>query len=104
VEGQPVYAVVTGTVDVAGATVDGKEVFINAGIYRYDELHLSAIDPAVVRGAPVRAGQMIGLCGHTGTNTDHLHLRVVRPDGWPSPDLVDGLTTLLEPVAHTPPG
>ena len=23
---------------------------------------------------------------------------------WPSPDFVDGLTTLLEPVVHTPPG
>ena len=35
---------------------------------------------------------------------DRLKILFFASGGWPSPDFVDGLTTLLEPVVHTLPG
>ena len=46
--------------------------------------HLSVLDPAVVPGASLAAGQAVGLVGATGDATGpHLHLQLQPATGWP---------------------
>jgi murein DD-endopeptidase MepM/ murein hydrolase activator NlpD len=46
--------------------------------------HMSSLDPAVVPGASLKAGQPVGLVGHTGEATGpHLHLQLQPPTQWP---------------------
>jgi murein DD-endopeptidase MepM/ murein hydrolase activator NlpD len=46
--------------------------------------HLAVLDPAVVPGAPLTAGQEVGLVGETGDATGpHLHLQLQPADAWP---------------------
>ncbi|HZC30411.1 MAG TPA: lytic murein transglycosylase [Gaiellaceae bacterium] len=46
--------------------------------------HLAVLDPAVVVGAHLTAGEQVGLVGQTGDATGpHLHLQLQPPDRWP---------------------
>jgi murein DD-endopeptidase MepM/ murein hydrolase activator NlpD len=46
--------------------------------------HLAYLDPTVVRGAQLTAGQPVGLVGHTGDATGpHLHLQLQPATSYP---------------------
>jgi len=46
--------------------------------------HMSVLDPNVVPGASLTAGEPVGLVGHTGdASGPHLHLQLQPPTEWP---------------------
>jgi len=78
-EGTPVYAVMDGTVTNItpwnGQHGPGNKVLVNHGNQHWTGyLHLSAFAPGLTVGQTVRAGDLIGYVGHTGANSDHLHI------------------------------
>jgi murein DD-endopeptidase MepM/ murein hydrolase activator NlpD len=87
-EGAPLYALAAGTVERAWATPD-----VSCGIgftFRafdgqvWTYCHLSVLEPTVVPGASLAAGQQVGLVGSTGHATGpHLHLQLQPADSWP---------------------
>jgi hypothetical protein len=105
----PVLAAATGTVLQAGGDgAYGTTVLLaHPGRVRTRYAHLAALHPGVTPGAPVRAGQRLGIEGSTGASTgNHLHFEVILP-GRP----VDPVVFMREhgapldgtPVAPSPP-
>lgn len=92
-EGDPVYAAHGGSVaDVGdkGTGNGGNVVFIEAAGYFYDHLHLRDILPSIRKGGTLKAGDLIGHCGHSGgANTNHLHVRITREGSGPNADCPD---------------
>lgn len=86
-EGSPVYALTDGVVQ--SSWVDdarcGNGFTFQAGDGRlWTYCHLAYLDPAVAAGAPLAAGQQVGLVGHTGDATGpHLHLQLQPADAYP---------------------
>ena len=87
-EGSQVYALANGT--VTDSYTDGSgDCGIGFSISTVDGLswtycHLSYLEPAVVPGAALAAGQPVGLVGHTGHATGpHLHLQLNPTTGYP---------------------
>jgi peptidoglycan hydrolase-like protein with peptidoglycan-binding domain len=81
-QGQQLYAVVDGTItkqywDFPGAMPgNGLRVSQDNGTY-FTYLHLSAFAPGIAEGTKVKAGQLIGYVGTTGSSaTPHLHFEV----------------------------
>lgn len=73
--GTPVYAVVGGTVTASPHYSWGNNVLIKSGNVTFRYAHLSAF--AVQSGQTVKAGQVVGYVGTTGTSTgNHLHLEM----------------------------
>jgi murein DD-endopeptidase MepM/ murein hydrolase activator NlpD len=87
-EGSQLYALSDGTVTQSWATPTGN-CGIGFTIATTDGLtwtycHLSYLDPAVVPGAALVAGQPVGLVGHSGEATGpHLHLQLQPATGYP---------------------
>ena len=87
-EGSQLYALSNGTVTQAWASPSGN-CGIGFTIATTDGLtwtycHLSYLEPAVVTGAALAAGQPVGLVGHTGhAEGPHLHLQLQPATGYP---------------------
>ena len=87
-EGSPVYALADATVISSWAVPDpncGTGVTMRTldGL-EWTYCHLSYLEPAVVAGAQLKAGDNVGLVGHTGAATGpHLHLQLQPPTQWP---------------------
>jgi murein DD-endopeptidase MepM/ murein hydrolase activator NlpD len=86
--GSPLYALANAVVLRAWSTIDPRcgigftlQTF-DGQVWTY--CHLSVLDPAVVTGASLTAGQPVGLVGDTGDATGpHLHLQLQPPREWP---------------------
>jgi murein DD-endopeptidase MepM/ murein hydrolase activator NlpD len=87
-EGSQLYALANGTVTDAWPAGNGN-CGIGFSISTVDGLswtycHLSYLEPAVVPGAALAAGQPVGLVGHTGhASGPHLHLQLNPSTGYP---------------------
>jgi murein DD-endopeptidase MepM/ murein hydrolase activator NlpD len=79
--GTPIYAIDGGTVTRAGYQANGSLVLDITGpngMFFYG--HFDSV--SVGRGASIKAGQLIGYMGDTGSpGAVHLHLEL-RPRGW----------------------
>ncbi|HZQ81376.1 MAG TPA: lytic murein transglycosylase [Gaiellaceae bacterium] len=88
-EGSPVYALSDAVVDRVWDTSSGGDCGNGFTLTTTDGLswtycHLAEIDPAVVAGAQLAAGQSVGLVGSTGDATGpHLHLQLQPATGYP---------------------
>ncbi|MFT4773843.1 MAG: peptidoglycan hydrolase-like protein with peptidoglycan-binding domain [Ilumatobacter sp.] len=85
-EGKLLYAVVDGTItkqywDKPGATAGyGLRVAQNDGTY-FTYLHMSGFAPGIEVGTKVKAGDVVGFVGNTGSSaTPHLHFEI-HPSG-----------------------
>lgn len=80
--GEPIYAVESGTVEVADHGLGGKQIFLNASSGRgYYYAHLDGF--AVSNGATVSQGDLIGYNGDSGNaegTSPHLHFQI-HPTG-----------------------
>jgi murein DD-endopeptidase MepM/ murein hydrolase activator NlpD len=87
-EGSQVYALANGAVTEAWPAGEG-DCGIGFSISTVDGLswtycHLSYLEPAVVPGVALAAGQPVGLVGHTGhASGPHLHLQLNPTTGYP---------------------
>jgi murein DD-endopeptidase MepM/ murein hydrolase activator NlpD len=87
-EGTQLYALSDGTVEKSWASPEGN-CGIGFTIRTTDGLtwtycHLSYLEPAVMAGAQLTAGQPVGLVGQTGDATGpHLHLQLAPATGYP---------------------
>jgi murein DD-endopeptidase MepM/ murein hydrolase activator NlpD len=86
--GSPLYALANAVVLRSWSTPD-PQCGIGLTLQAFDGqiwtyCHLSVLDPAVVPGAALAAGQPVGLVGATGDATGpHLHLQLQPPTAWP---------------------
>jgi murein DD-endopeptidase MepM/ murein hydrolase activator NlpD len=87
-EGSPLYALADGTVLNVWRVPDptcglGLTMQATDGqVWTY--CHLSYVEPSVVEGAELRAGDHVGLVGHTGdASGPHLHLQLQPATQWP---------------------
>jgi murein DD-endopeptidase MepM/ murein hydrolase activator NlpD len=87
-EGSPVYALADGAVLSAWAQPDptcgiGLSLRASDG-QEWTYCHLSYLDPQIVQGAVLSAGESVGLVGQTGDATGpHLHLQIDPPANYP---------------------
>src|SRR5207244_2085521 len=87
-EGSPVYALANATVLNEWHAPDprcgiGLTLRADDG-QTWTYCHLAYLAPNVVDGAQLKAGQQIGLVGHTGdASGPHLHLQLQPPTAWP---------------------
>jgi murein DD-endopeptidase MepM/ murein hydrolase activator NlpD len=86
--GSPVYALSNATV-IRSWTYDDPKCGIGLTMQTTDGqtwtyCHMAVLDPSVVPGAQLTAGQQIGLVGATGdASGPHLHLQLQPPTAWP---------------------
>ena len=86
--GSPLYALADSTVLRSWSAPDPK-CGIGLTLRAYDGqiwtyCHMSVLDPNVVPGATLTAGEQVGLVGMTGDATGpHLHLQLQPPTQWP---------------------
>jgi murein DD-endopeptidase MepM/ murein hydrolase activator NlpD len=94
-KGTPILSATAGTVERVGWTFySGTRVGVRGwdGKY-YFYAHLSRVAPGITVGAPVEAGDVLGLVGNTGYGPPgredelppHLHFGIEGPDGWENP-------------------
>jgi murein DD-endopeptidase MepM/ murein hydrolase activator NlpD len=87
-QGSPLYALADSTVLRSWSAPDPR-CGIGLTLRAFDGqvwtyCHMSVLDPDVVAGAPLKAGQPVGLVGMTGDATGpHLHLQLQPPTQWP---------------------
>jgi len=87
-EGSPLYALADSVVLESWAQPDpycGIGLVLRASDgQEWTDCHLSYLDPQVVQGAVLSAGQSVGLVGSTGDATGpHLHLQIDPPTHYP---------------------
>jgi murein DD-endopeptidase MepM/ murein hydrolase activator NlpD len=91
-EGSQLYALSDGVVERSWNEPDpacgiGFTIATTDGL-TWTYCHLSQLDPAVVAGASLAAGQPVGLVGQTGDATGpHLHLQLQPATGYPQDEL-----------------
>ena len=85
-KGLAIYATNDGVISrmSTGGRLGGNAIYVKIpnGTYFY-YAHLDSFAPGVAVGVPVKAGQIIGYNGSTGTTTPHLHFEV-HPFGGPA--------------------
>ena len=87
-EGTQLYALSDGYVTNAWTTPDpscgiGFSIATTDGLF-WTYCHLSFLEPSVVTGAQLFAGEPVGLVGQTGdASGPHLHLQLDPPTGYP---------------------
>jgi murein DD-endopeptidase MepM/ murein hydrolase activator NlpD len=86
--GSPVYAINDATVLRSWTTPDPRcgigLTFQTGDGQTWTYCHLAVLDPKVVPGASLAAGEQVGLVGSTGEATGpHLHLQLQPADAWP---------------------
>jgi murein DD-endopeptidase MepM/ murein hydrolase activator NlpD len=87
-QGSPLYALADSTVLRSWSTPDPR-CGIGLTLRAFDGqvwtyCHMSVLDPGVVVGASLKAGEQVGLVGMTGDATGpHLHLQLQPPTQWP---------------------
>jgi murein DD-endopeptidase MepM/ murein hydrolase activator NlpD len=87
-EGTQVYALSDGIVEKSWATPEGNcgigFTFRTTDGLAWTYCHLSYLEPVVVAGMQLPAGQPVGLVGHTGhASGPHLHLQFQPATGYP---------------------
>jgi murein DD-endopeptidase MepM/ murein hydrolase activator NlpD len=86
--GSPVYSLSNATV-IRSWTYDDPKCGIGLTMQTTDGqtwtyCHMAVLDPSVVPGAQLTAGQQVGLVGATGdASGPHLHLQLQPPTAWP---------------------
>ena len=86
--GSPLYALADGVI-LRSWSVPDRVCGIGLTMQAFDGqtwtyCHLSYLQPGIVAGVPVAAGQPVGLVGSTGDATGpHLHLQLQPPTQWP---------------------
>ena len=86
--GSPLYALANGVI-LRSWTVPDPACGIGLTMQAFDGqtwtyCHLSYLEPAIVPGVSVTAGEPVGLVGSTGDATGpHLHLQLQPPTAWP---------------------
>jgi murein DD-endopeptidase MepM/ murein hydrolase activator NlpD len=94
-KGTPILSATEGRVEAVGWTFySGTRVGVRGtdGKY-YFYAHLSRVAPGIAVGAPVEAGDVLGLVGNTGYGPPgredefppHLHFGIEGPGGWENP-------------------
>jgi murein DD-endopeptidase MepM/ murein hydrolase activator NlpD len=85
-KGLAIYATNDGVISrmSTGGALGGNAIYVKIpnGTYFY-YAHLDSFAPGMAAGVPVKAGQIIGYNGSTGTGTPHLHFEV-HPFGGPA--------------------
>ena len=85
-KGLAIYATNDGVISrmSTGGRLGGNAIYVKIpnGTYFY-YAHLDSFAPGMAPGVPVKAGQIIGYNGSTGTTTPHLHFEV-HPFGGPA--------------------
>ena len=85
-KGLAIYATNDGVISrmSTGGALGGNAIYVKIpnGTYFY-YAHLDSFAPGIAAGVPVKAGQIIGYNGSTGTTTPHLHFEV-HPFGGPA--------------------
>jgi murein DD-endopeptidase MepM/ murein hydrolase activator NlpD len=86
--GSPVYAINDATVLRSWTTPDPRcgigLTFQTGDGQTWTYCHLAVLDPKIVAGASLTAGEQVGLVGSTGEATGpHLHLQLQPADAWP---------------------
>ena len=85
-KGLAIYATNDGVISrmSTGGALGGNAIYVKIpnGTYFY-YAHLDSFAPGMAPGVPVKAGQIIGYNGSTGTTTPHLHFEV-HPFGGPA--------------------
>jgi murein DD-endopeptidase MepM/ murein hydrolase activator NlpD len=91
-EGSPLYALSDGVVERSWTEPDpacgiGFTIATTDGL-AWTYCHLSYLEPSVVAGASLTAGQPVGLVGQTGdASGPHLHLQLQPATGYPQDEL-----------------
>ncbi|HYA09662.1 MAG TPA: lytic murein transglycosylase [Gaiellaceae bacterium] len=86
--GSPVYALASGVIDRSWTVPDpvcgiGLTMQASDG-QTWTYCHLAYLEPGIVAGVSVTAGEPVGLVGSTGDATGpHLHLQLQPPTAWP---------------------
>ena len=85
-KGLAIYATNDGVISrmSTGGALGGNAIYVKIpnGTYFY-YAHLDSFAPGIAAGVPVKAGQIIGYNGSTGSTTPHLHFEV-HPFGGPA--------------------
>jgi len=85
-KGLAIYATNDGVISrmSTGGALGGNSIYVKIpnGTYFF-YAHLDSFAPGIAAGVPVKAGQIIGYNGSTGTTTPHLHFEV-HPFGGPA--------------------